>query len=221
MESKGDPKRNPTSTPTLPLLALPPMPSPDRSGTLTPPLHTAASVPFRWESEPGKPRPCTALIAALPDPNSTALKCLELPPRLQALVDSKMTKTPSPTAVLDGPYVGSFRCIGTGSSPERRQPERKERRVFGGWGRKGTKKRGKEEVGGVVGGGGSFVFPSLMEIVEFTGSESGTKSGRLSRDGSFSSFSQAKTHFWAAIYESFKHVLPWRSKKQKKEGLVI
>ncbi|XP_073312284.1 uncharacterized protein [Primulina huaijiensis] len=65
-------------------------PSPRHSGAETPPLQTLASVPFRWEEQPGKPRHCAAV---LPEP----MKCLELPP-------CKSSKTPSPTAVLDGPY---------------------------------------------------------------------------------------------------------------------
>ncbi|MCH93452.1 hypothetical protein A2U01_0014403, partial [Trifolium medium] len=71
--------------------------SPERSGTKTPPLHNSASVPFGWEEEPGKPKPCTDLVTFS---NPTTMKCLELPPRL--LIDT--TKLQSPTTVLDGPY---------------------------------------------------------------------------------------------------------------------
>ncbi|EYU38881.1 hypothetical protein MIMGU_mgv1a021126mg [Erythranthe guttata] len=74
----------------FPLLPLPP--DTVHSGTATPPLHTLASVPFKWEEQPGKPRPCTDIIA-LPEPEPA----LDLPP-------CRMTKLPSPTAVLDGPY---------------------------------------------------------------------------------------------------------------------
>ncbi|KAH7863807.1 hypothetical protein Vadar_022227 [Vaccinium darrowii] len=82
------------------------------SGMLTPPLHTSASVPFRWEEEPGKPRPCTALTTTTSNNNSSISEGgLELPPRLKLLVtaapssnDQKMTKMSSPTTVLDGPY---------------------------------------------------------------------------------------------------------------------
>ncbi|KAJ1378684.1 hypothetical protein SESBI_47581 [Sesbania bispinosa] len=89
--------------PRLPLFNHPPMHSPERSGMVTPPLHTSASVPFGWEEEPGKPRPCTALVSfSNPTP-----KCLELPPRL--LTDANLTKQPSPTTVLEGPYMGSRR----------------------------------------------------------------------------------------------------------------
>ncbi|KAE8662452.1 hypothetical protein F3Y22_tig00113337pilonHSYRG00087 [Hibiscus syriacus] len=62
--------------------------SPERSGTLTPPLHASTTVPFRWEEEPGKPKPCTTLTI-FSDLNDLAQKCLELPPRL--LHDAKNT----------------------------------------------------------------------------------------------------------------------------------
>ncbi|GKU87917.1 hypothetical protein SLEP1_g2244 [Rubroshorea leprosula] len=90
------------------------MQSPERSGASTPP---SASVPFHWEEEPGKPKPCTAL-STFTIPDDFAKKCLELPPRL--LVDAKQYS--SPTTVLEGPYIGwssrfqSFR-IAKNSSP--------------------------------------------------------------------------------------------------------
>ena len=94
--------------PRLPLFNPPPiMHSPERSGMVTPPLYTSASVPFGWEEEPGKPRPCTALVSF------TTQKSLELPPRLQLLDDddatklSKVSELPSPTTVLEGPSVCS------------------------------------------------------------------------------------------------------------------
>lgn len=82
--------------PFLPLSA----PSPEHpSGMATPPLHTLASVPFKWEELPGKPRPCTDIVVR---PEST--KCLELPPcRMEPA--QRMTKISSPTTVLDGPYI--------------------------------------------------------------------------------------------------------------------
>jgi len=66
-------------TPKLPLFSVPLMHSMEPSGMLTPPLHSLALVPFRWEEEPGKPRPCTALATVT---NVFTTKCLELPPRL-------------------------------------------------------------------------------------------------------------------------------------------
>ncbi|XP_039684435.1 uncharacterized protein [Medicago truncatula] len=91
-------EENGKKIPKLPLFMSPPPMhySPERSGTKTPPLHITASIPFGWEEEPGKPRPCTDLVTFS---NPTLVKCLELPPRL--FID---TKVPSPTTVLDGPY---------------------------------------------------------------------------------------------------------------------
>lgn len=84
-----------------------------RSGMATPPLHALASVPFKWEEQPGKPRPCTDIIVR-PEPASRGL---ELPP---CRAGAKMTRMPSPTTVLDGPYnlslsrprFSSFRMFG-------------------------------------------------------------------------------------------------------------
>ncbi|KAE8700981.1 hypothetical protein F3Y22_tig00110549pilonHSYRG00056 [Hibiscus syriacus] len=85
------------------------MASPERPGTLTPPLRASASVPFRWEEEPGKPK----AYATFP---MTLLGCLQLPPRLLLLQEAnnnnkrkKNDKLCSPTTVLDGPYWGSAR----------------------------------------------------------------------------------------------------------------
>lgn len=204
----------PSSTPKLPLFSISPKPSPDPSGMLTPPLQTSASVPFRWEEEPGKPRPCTTLIT-IPNPKS-----LELPPRLVAM---EITKMPSPTTVLDGPYVGkkqpvfsSFRF--STESPERGQigklvPEKKfggqkEKGILGSWGQR--VKGGKKEVGG-----GSFVFSSSpsIDVEGFGGDDSGNSNSdsgkvkkmgrRMRRNGSFSSLSQARSHLWVCIYVFF------------------
>ncbi|KAK1374025.1 DUF688 domain-containing protein [Heracleum sosnowskyi] len=91
-----------SSSPKLPLFSASPKLSPEPSGLQTPPLQTSASVPFLWEQEPGKPLPCTAIITV-----PSHKKCLELPPRLQPTEYSRLiTKTPSPTTVLDGPYMG-------------------------------------------------------------------------------------------------------------------
>lgn len=75
--------------------------SPEKIGAASP---IAASVPFRWEEEPGKPKPCTdlSLVSIAED---FAPKFLELPPRLAAM-DAKISKEHSPTTVLDGPYIG-------------------------------------------------------------------------------------------------------------------
>ncbi|KAJ6343970.1 hypothetical protein OIU76_005667 [Salix suchowensis] len=218
-----------------------PRQSPERSGTLTPPLHSSASVPFRWEEEPGKPREyCPTLISR---PIDFPQKCLELPPRL--LIDT----LPSPTTVLEGPYSGrssrfhssSFRiirsreCYGSfrrSCSPERGQlgtvvlskRRVKERGGFlGSWsrGRKGLKNDNRDA------GGGSYVFPSSgdreaadqrsNEEEEMISSSDKVKMTRMRRSGSFAAVSNARSQFWASIYEGLKTVVGWRSKKLKKD----
>ncbi|XWS76862.1 hypothetical protein CRYUN_Cryun01aG0214400 [Craigia yunnanensis] len=212
--------------------------SPERSGMLTPPLNASASVPFRWEEEPGKPKPCTALTT-FSNPSDFAQKCLELPPRL--LLDAKINKLPSPTTVLEGPYMGrarfqssSFRmgseCYGSfraGScSPEMVQlgdmvlSKRgyKEKGFLGPWRRRALEAR--REVGG-----NSYVFPSSGDRdseCSREGEESSSttvKITRIRRVGSFSSLSHSKSHFWASIYEGLKQVIPW-SKREKKDGFM-
>ncbi|XP_022757565.1 uncharacterized protein At4g00950-like [Durio zibethinus] len=214
------------------------MQSPERSGMLTPPLHASASVPFRWEEEPGKPKPCTTLTT-FSNPNDFAQKCLELPPRL--LQDAKITKLPSPTTVLEGPYMGrarfhssSFRmgseCYGSfraGScSPEMVQfgtmvlskRRYREKGFLGSWRRRAFKAR--REVGG-----NSHVFPSSGDRDSECcreGDESSSTSVRITRirrNGSFPSLSHSKSHFWASIYEGLKQVVPW-SKREKKDGFM-
>ncbi|XP_002523324.2 uncharacterized protein At4g00950 [Ricinus communis] len=230
-----------SSTPRLPLFLKPPyVQSPQRSGMLTPPLYSSAAVPFRWEEEPGKPRECSGAITT---PTDLSPKCLELPPRL--LLEANVSKLPSPTTVLDGPYTGrssrfqssSFRmirreCYGSfrTCSPERDQftalvlSKRgiKDRGFLGSWrwGRRGFK--GKREVAGA-----SYVFPSSSmdrEVEDGNEEEKEISSKnvtitRIRRSGSFSTSS--RSHFWATIYEGLKQVVPWRSRKLKKDGFFI
>ncbi|XP_076954524.1 uncharacterized protein At4g00950-like [Bidens hawaiensis] len=101
MGSDSESESDPYSIPKLPLFSIPPH---DVSMPPTPPRQTLASVPFQWEEQPGKPHPCTDLII----PSTGHTKCLELPPRLAVVeyYSSKMTKTSSPTTVLDGPGGG-------------------------------------------------------------------------------------------------------------------
>ena len=225
MESEAE--EEPRFTPPRSLLipkprAYGPRQSPERSGTLTPPLHTSASVPFRWEEEPGKPREyCTTLISR---PIDFPQKCLELPPRL--LIET----LPSPTTVLEGPYTGrssrfqssSFRITRSreynyGSFRRRCSPERgqlgtiapskrrvKEKGGFLGswsWGRRDLK--GNREAGG-----GSYVFPSSgdreaadqssNEEEEMVSSSDKVKMTRMRRSGSFSAVSNARSQFWVS-----------------------
>ncbi|CAI9764140.1 unnamed protein product [Fraxinus pennsylvanica] len=193
------------------------MQSPEHPGAETPPLQTLASVPFKWEEEPGKPRPCSTLFSSSSHIDTIEPKFLELPPRLYMESTPKNTKTPSPTTVLDGPYVASrpkFSSLRffrerqdsfdstSSTSPERDEidtmvlgkKEHKGRGFLGTW---GQKKGGKREVD----------------------ESARVQKGNMRRNGSFSSVHQAKSHLWSAIYEGFKQVIPWKSRKPKKEGL--
>lgn len=85
------------------------------SHSLSSPIHSsmAASVPFSWEEEPGKPKqhssssssstsPLTSYCSSSPETH----KSLELPPRLLSLEKDggSATKLHSPMTVFDGPY---------------------------------------------------------------------------------------------------------------------
>lgn len=226
MESEAEDE--PYSTiPQLPLLPLPSssssssssssLHSPDPPGMRTPPLYTLASVPFRWEEEPGKPRPCTALI---PFPTNTEPKSLELPPcRHSLLLDlSKNTvykTTPSPTTVLEGPYnnkftsasfrffkeecrQGSFESSTASccTSPEKGQlcskKLHKGRAFFGSW-RQITPHK-------PCNGGGKIkrdvtASSSYMDASSFW-SEKRVNITKIKRNGSFCTLSQPRPHFW-------------------------
>ncbi|KAF8024498.1 hypothetical protein BT93_F1620 [Corymbia citriodora subsp. variegata] len=162
--------------------------SPDRSGMRTPPFHTTAAVPFRWEEEPGKPRPCSALAIVpspgLGEPYSATGKCLELPPKL--LSEAIIAKMP---ASAGGPQASSFRmggeCYGSfrsyvvaervgdgdgddeegidfGATREGVVVRSKPSRWWWWFGGSSWRRRKNREIsGGGGGGGGSYVFPSF------------------------------------------------------------
>ncbi|CAK8544937.1 unnamed protein product [Lathyrus sativus] len=200
-----------SSIPRLPLFSTPPAmhmkSSPERSGTVTPPLQTSGSVPFRWEQEPGKPKLCNALVPYI---NPTD-KSLELPPRLLVV--------PSPTLLQPGPYVTSNRfrspsfrienntnCYG--SSGTKNILVKGDSGWFGSW-RKNVK---RDQVTG-----GSHVFPSSTGIAETPVTHNNKM---MKRSGSSSSHShQDKPRVWRSIREGMKQVvtLQWRSKKLKKK----
>ncbi|KAJ9681145.1 hypothetical protein PVL29_020166 [Vitis rotundifolia] len=222
---------DPSSIPKLPLFSIP-MQEPEPSGVQTPPLQTTASVPFRWEEEPGKPRPCTALVALS---KSSSARCLDPPPRLFSS-DFKFSKMPSPTTVLEGPYAArsAFQCssfsvtrdrrhsFGRGGSPERGQPGAMvlgRRGFFGGWGRKNYK--GKREASRSLDLEEEGSSPATTGDCN-SGGGSSVEMTRMSRSGRYLSLSQARSPFWASVYEGLKQVVPWkRSKKLKKDGLLI
>ncbi|GMI98462.1 maternal effect embryo arrest 47 [Hibiscus trionum] len=204
--------------------------SPGRSGTLTPPFYvSAASVPFRWEEEPGKPKPLSTFCST---PNESDRKCLELPPRL--LQDAKLTKLSSPTTVLEGPYVGSRRarfqsssfrmgseCYGSFRSAGSASPETmvlSKRGFLGSWRRRTLKGRPRREVCG-----NSYVFAASddgdSECSRDRGEDRSVKIHRITRIGSFPNFSHSKSHFWESVYESLMQVVPW-SKREKKDRFM-
>ncbi|KAL3349232.1 hypothetical protein AABB24_022396, partial [Solanum stoloniferum] len=209
-------KQSTMSTETSSILKLPlfSVNSQEDLGMLTP-LHTLASIPFSWEEEPGKPRPCTDLI---PLPNSI---CLEPPPRLYM----ELTKSSSPTTVFDGPYItskpkfSSFRFLRDrrrqGSFDSTASSETGQLSAFVVGKKKVESKRWWRRNNG---GKGKF-GTDLTDCVSLN-DECTMKMATLKRSGSFSGLSQAKTHIWATISEGFKQVIPWKSKKSKKEALI-
>ncbi|XVF80247.1 hypothetical protein PTKIN_Ptkin15bG0055800 [Pterospermum kingtungense] len=214
------------------------MQSPERSEMLTPPFRASASVPFRWEEEPGKPKSSTALTTFSNPIDFAHQKSLELPPRL--LLETKSAKHPS--TVVEGPYMSkssrfqsySFRtgseCYGSFRHGSCTSPDQTMQLVLSKKGYKekvlGSMRRalkGRREVGG-----NSYVFPSnsgdrdseCSGEGEESSSSTSAKITRIRRVGSFPGLSTSnKSHFWASIYQGIKQVVPW-SKKVKKDDLV-
>ncbi|PIN24551.1 hypothetical protein CDL12_02736 [Handroanthus impetiginosus] len=206
----------------LPFLHIPlaTMDSPEHpSGLSTPPLQTLVSVPFKWEEQPGKPRPCSDIIP-LPEP----VKCLELPPcRMEPA--NKITKTPSPTTVLDGPYnVGkpkfsSFRFLREGHDSFESCTSGSPEGLLGGSNKKGffSKFRGgrKEFDGGSSRFSSSSFCSSDSDESCVKVKDSG--GGKMRRNGSFYSFSHARpSHILATIYEGLKQVVQWKGSRKSK-----
>jgi hypothetical protein len=215
----------------LPLLYIntppPTIKSTERSGMLTPPLHASGAVPFRWEDQPGKPKPCTAIVPL--NNVFTSPKCLELPPRL--LLDPNNNKLPSPSPTTESSYsnkssrfVSSFRMVAAGGdcygsfraplSPEWvvLTKKVKDKRTFlGSW------KKSKREVGlGLgLGGGSSYVFPSSSSSTYSLDYEDELNVNNKTQGNSFSLLNDSKSHFWGNIYEGLKKqvIVPWRGRK--------
>ncbi|XP_038875382.1 uncharacterized protein At4g00950-like [Benincasa hispida] len=204
MECKTHQTEQNPSVSILPLLSIPHLPimdSPERSGTLTPPIYAAVSIPFRWEEEPGKPRFSSATVASA---SAAASPSLELPPRL-LLIDK----------VPRSECCSSFRMMGSSSfSPDEKSSLfMKKGGWFGSWRKRGLNLRGKREQIGI----GGLVFPS-MELEESLSSK--VEASRLRRNGSFSSLmsTHIRPHFWESVCEGLKHMVPsWRSKRLKRE----
>ncbi|GAU37399.1 hypothetical protein TSUD_361040, partial [Trifolium subterraneum] len=194
-------EENSKKIPKLPLLNPSPlMYSPERSGTKTPPLYISASVPFVWEEEPGKPKPCTDIVT-FSNP-TTLIKCLELPPKLQ-----------SPTTVLDGPYKKECESQSFGSENvklgslilKEEEMGGKKKGFFGNWRKKDIKV--KKHV---------FLSSSVdKDNGEIIGSDKNLQMKKIKHYGS-SSFDNpfhAKSPVWTKMCEGLKRVVPWKSEK--------
>ncbi|XP_059433843.1 uncharacterized protein LOC132166981 [Corylus avellana] len=208
----SEPENEPSSTPTLSLFSLPSKPHEASPGILeTPPCRTTASVPFQWEEAPGKPRPCTTTTTTT-ESKPRSSRPLELPPRL--LRETKNTDMPSPTTVLDGPYVGrslshrfSFTSSEGGGLGKRVAREKGLEFVSMRWGsfRKSTK-----DV--LV---GAFDFSSRVVDDGGGGGNTAVKITRVKRKGSLLSLSHKRSHFLASVYETFKQAVPWRRRQER------
>ncbi|CDY51724.1 BnaA09g52110D [Brassica napus] len=90
----------------LPVLPIKPN---SHSHSMSSPIHSsiAASVPFSWEEEPGKPKQHSSSSSSSSSSPLTSSpqthKSLELPPRLHSL-EKDGGKLNSPITVFDGPY---------------------------------------------------------------------------------------------------------------------
>ncbi|KAI4364687.1 hypothetical protein MLD38_020744 [Melastoma candidum] len=186
-------------TPGRKLLEVPS--SPATSGTQTPPFHPPASVPFRWEQEPGKPRPCSALVFMPRDP---PVEYLGLPPGLSAPPTTTLPLLLQPPR-LQAP---SFRMGGV--DPVHKKRWRRGPAWFGSW-----TKWGVNEEAEVI-GSRSYVFPSVDW--GFEGEENGGRRTR-SRIGSGCSFHimpPPTSHLWRSIHKGLKGAIPWRRRSPKK-----
>lgn len=158
-----------------------------------PPRTTALSVPFQWEEAPGKPRPCHT--RSEPSPRGTGrdavvARALELPPRLLSSLDqtNNNNSVPSPTTVLDGPYVG--RAVSFTSSYRGSSIKDTESLNFASSRWVGLKKNSNNH-NNRVDPEGSFDFSSWT--VDGT---SKVKITRVRRKGSFLSRSHGNSHLW-------------------------
>lgn len=201
------------SIPKLPLFSMAAMQSPERSGIATPPLQTSATVPFRWEQVPGKPRPCSALVT-FSNPTDFLPKCLELPPRL-------LLPSPNPYVSTSNRFRSpSFRingnCYGSDRGMLGAMVLTKDYGWFSSWKKKTFKLKKRE----VTGGGTSHVFPSSTDNnykdTAFVVDTNNITSMKCS--GSSSTLYHTKSRVWTSICEGLKQVVPWKSKKLKKDG---
>ena len=151
----------------------------------TPPPQTAVSVPFQWEEAPGKPRPCHTQSK----PKSLA-RTLELPPRL-VFSEPKVSNMPSPTTVLDGPYVGRTVSFTTSYRSTLGLSKEHWNGNFGSSRWNGLRKSREDFEG-------SFDFLGCTTGARRYGVTSKVKIARLKRGGSFFSLSQTRSHLWVS-----------------------
>lgn len=162
-EHNEDKKEN-SSTPKLCLYNFPSKKM-EPLGMLTPPMRSFASIPFKWEEAPGKPRTSTAEVTtALP--KSKTVRCLVPPPRLMSIHTSKVTNMPSPTTVLDEPFSIGRSISSSGGrsfwSPEGQGGDGKDRFSLSSSCRRGGCNK-ESRVSGVE---GSMDFSSVVENTE-------------------------------------------------------
>ncbi|CAN0889555.1 Uncharacterized protein At4g00950 [Linum grandiflorum] len=195
------------------------------------PLHTSASVPFRWEQHPGKPihndddDVDVHLLQSEP-----RKKSLDLPPRLLIMEEDRSRLQSSSFRLVkrDWQLGSSFRR--TESSLDGRRGVFSSFKVLLGGVNDGGSSNGGREVGG---NHSSYVFPayldgggcsnlsydeeegSFKEEAKVVESSSRRRSTEISRSGSFSAATKSH-HFWATIYEGLKQVVPWRRRRGKK-----
>jgi hypothetical protein len=157
----------------------------------TPPPRTAAiSIPFKWEEAPGKPRPCHRESETKEKEevvNNNVVRALELPPRLLLSLESNNNiNTPSPTTVLEGPYVGRAMSFTTSYRDNNNKENISSSVNFGSsrWG--GLKKNNR------IDREGSFDFSSW--------SADGGDKVKITRVRRRGSFSHGTSHFWVRLF---------------------
>jgi len=150
-----------------------------------PPRTTAISIPFKWEEAPGKPRSCHTRQEPKEREGNNVVRALELPPRLLSLESTSNIYAPSPTTVLEGPYVG--RAVSFTTSY--RDNNNKDSVNFGSsrWG--GLKKNNR------IGREGSFDFSNW--------SVDGGDKVKITRVKRRGSFSHGTSHFWVCLFSYF------------------
>ncbi|KAL8095725.1 uncharacterized protein LOC141689075 [Apium graveolens] len=216
-EHKND-KKDISSTPKLSLYNFPSKKK-EPLGMLTPPMPSFASIPFKWEEAPGKPRTIDAVATngrSSAVPKSKAVRCLVPPPRLMNIGTSKVTNMPSPTTVLDEPFsIGrSFSSSGARSfwSPEVQGGDSNGRFSIS---LSSSCRRGRcnkdSRVSGVE---GSMDFSSIVDNSEDK-VRGTTRRMMKRRSNSFLIVSSTSSKVLSSLYESFKQAVPWKRIPEK------